>query len=586
MPHVRPRLFLRLAAISSLGIGLSSIAFGQSPQSAPPGFGPHVFVFNPAMSEGEMQKKIDAVYAEQRDSEFGTGRYAILLAPGEYHLRVPVGYYTQVAGLGATPDAVHLTGSLYSDAALENNNATTTFWRSAEGIRVTPTEHTLRWAVSQAVSFRRMHVDGDMVLHQNGGWASGGWLSDTVVDGNVDSGPQQQWISRNSEWKSWTGANWNMVFVGIPHPPAGDWPKPSFTRIASTPVIREKPFLQVDGKGRWSVRVPALAHDTTGVSWRSGSTPGRDLPLDTFYIAHPERDTAATVNAALRSGKNLIFTPGIYDLSEPVHVARKDTVVLGLGFATLRPTHGNGAMVLDDVDGVVVSGLLFDAGGETSPFLLRVGERHTSVSHRGDPISLHDVFFRIGGAGVGRTTLNLVIESNDVVVDHTWIWRADHGDGVGWDQNLSENGLTVDGDDVTVYGLFVEHHQRYQVLWNGERGRTFFYQSEIPYDPPTQESWRSAAGVDGWASYKVADGVHDHEAWGLGVYSVFHSPDVVLSRAIEVPERPGVRFHHMVTVALDSRGEIVHIINDKGDAATTHSPRVDPRLSDYPPMSK
>ena len=81
---------------------------------------------------------------------------------------------------------------------------------------------------------------------------------------------------------------------------------------------------------------------------------------------------------------------------------------------------------------------------------------------------------------------------NDTIIDHTWIWRADHGTGVGWDSNLSDNGLVVNGDHVTTYGLFVEHHQQFQVLWNGNYGRTYFYQSEIPYDPPDQASYTSA----------------------------------------------------------------------------------------------
>ncbi len=92
-------------------------------------------------------------------------------------------------------------------------------------------------------------------------------MADSVIDGNVDSGSQQQWISRNSEWKSWTGANWNMVFVGIDHPPAGQWPQPVYTTIDRAPVTREKPLLEVDGRGRWGVRVPALVKDSSVVSW-------------------------------------------------------------------------------------------------------------------------------------------------------------------------------------------------------------------------------------------------------------------------------------------------------------------------------
>src|SRR5581483_11991481 len=144
------------------------------------------------------------------------------------------------------------------------------------------------------------------------------------------------------------------------------------------------------------------------------------------------------------------------------------------------------------------------------------------------------------------------------------------------------NGLVVNGNRVTAYGLFVEHHQQFQVLWNGDAGRTYFYQSEIPYDPPTQPAFTSAPGANGWASYKVADNVTTHEAWGLGIYSVFRHPDVKLTRAIEVPEKPGVRFHHMVTIALDDKGEITHVVNDTGDAALPAPHRTEPRVTDFP----
>ena len=551
--------------------------------AATPALGPDVLVFRPDMPAAEMQSAIDRVYAQQQHSEFGTGRFAFLLLPGEYKLDIPIGFYTQVIGLGASPNDVHITGNVHVDAALRNNNATTTFWRAAEGFSVTPTDHaTLRWAVSQAVSFRRMHVLGDMALHQNG-WASGGWMADSLIDGNVDSGPQQQWISRNAEWKSWTGANWNMVFVGVRNAPAGEWPKPTYTEIEKTPVSREKPFLTVDRSGQWSVRVPSLVHNSAGISWRAGSTAGRDIPLSRFYIAHPESDSAATLNAALAQGKHLLLTPGTYALTEPIRVAHKGTVVLGLGYATLMPVRGTPALTVADADGIIVAGLLFDAGQVSSPSLLQIGDQTGALRHVDDPISLHDVFFRVGGAAIGRTAANLIINANDVLVDHTWIWRADHGAGVGWTSNTSDNGLIVNGSDATIYGLFVEHHQQFQVLWNGERGRTYFYQSEIPYDPPAQAEWRSAPATNGWASYKVADAVKTHQAWGLGIYSVFRHPGVTLTRAMEAPERPTLHFEHMITVALDNLGEITHIINDSGAAATTNKPRVDPKLTSYPP---
>lgn len=576
-----------MAALCVLSGSLARAATVKLKQAPMPDLGPGTLVFSPSMPAAEMQQKIDAIYTAQQHSEFGTQRNAILLLPGEYRLDIPIGFYTQIMGLGATPDAVHITGNVHADASLPHNNATCTFWRAVEGFSVTPTggetsaDGTMQWAVSQAAPFRRMHVLGNLVLHQHHGWASGGWISDSAIDGTVDSGTQQQWISRNAEWSKWTGSNWNMVFVGVDHPPAGAWPNPPFTKIAATPVVREKPFLEVDARGRWSVRVPALRTQSVGVTWHGGSTPGTSIPLRRFYIAHPG-DSAAQMNAELGRGKDLLITPGIYELTEPIRVTRPNTIVLGLGFATLKPVNGTAALTTADADGIVIAGLLIDAGEKQSPVLVEVGTQGSQANHARNPISLHDIFFRVGGAGVGKAKVNLLINANDTLIDHTWIWRADHGRGVGWEQNTSDNGLVVNGDRVTAYGLFVEHHQQYQVLWNGNAGRTYFYQSEIPYDPPTQASFTSAPGVNGWASYKVADSVTTHEAWGLGVYSVFRHPDVKLTRAIEVPVRPTVRFHDMVTIALDNLGEISHVIDNAGAAATPAPHRTTPRVTNFP----
>ena len=564
-----------------LGLLAYSIGPVMAAGSSNPDFGPNVLIFNSSMAAATMQERIDKVYARQQNNQFGPARNALLFAPGDYKLDIPIGYYTQVLGLGASADSVHITGNVHSDATLPRNNATCTFWKAAEGFSVTPTGGTMKWAVSQAVPFRRMHIRGDIVLHQDGGWASGGWMADDLIDGNVGAGPQQQWISRNTEWGSWTGANWNMVFVGVVSPPAGEWPNPPYTKIARVPIVREKPFLEVDPSGKYRVRVPALRANSLGITWRAGSTPGKSIPLSEFYVARPDLDTAATINAQLARGKNLLLMPGIYELTDTIRVRRANTVVLGLGFATMRANNGVTAMTVADVDGVILAGLLFDAGEANSPVLLEVGPNGSSASHVSNPTSLHDVFFRVGGAAVGRASVNLRINSNNTIVDHTWIWRADHGEGVGWKSNTSANGLVVNGNDVTIYGLFVEHYQEFQVLWKGNGGRVYFYQSEIPYDPPDQPSYTSAPGTNGWASYKVAENVTSHEAWGLGIYSVFRNRGVVLSRAIEVPNSPNVRFHSMITVRLGNNGEIDNVINNTG-GATAGNPRVTPKVTNFP----
>jgi hypothetical protein len=572
-------------AVAGAALALTVGLVARLPAAVPDAgasLGPNVLVFTPSMSSAAIQERIDRVYAEQKDSQFGSARYALLFTPGDYAVNVPIGYYTQVLGLGASPDAVRIAGDVRSDATLPNNNSTCTFWKSAEGFSVTPAGGEMQWAVSQAAPFRRMHVRGNIVLHQKGGWASGGWMSDDLIDGTVGAGPQQQWISRNTEWGRWTGSNWNMFFMGVLNAPAGQWPLPPYTTIDRVPVVREKPFLEIDAAGRYSVRVPSLRRDTVGVTWRGGSTPGRSIPLDRFYIARPDTDTAATINAALSKGRHLLFTPGIYRLTDTIRVTRADTVVLGLGFATLLPQNGVVAMTTGDADGIILAGLLLDAGPVSSPVLLEVGPKGSRNRHVASPITLHDVIIRVGGAAVGKADVSLRINSHDTIVDHTWIWRADHGTGVGWDSNTGANGLVVNGNDVTIYGLFVEHYQQYQVLWNGDGGRVYFYQSEIPYDPPDQPSYTSAPGTNGWASYKVADSVTSHEAWGLGIYSVFRKTNVVLSRAIEVPEKSGVRFHNMITVCLGQNGEITHIINETGGKTIPNHVAEAPRLLEFP----
>jgi hypothetical protein len=552
--------------------------------AAAPNFGPNVVIFDPSIATSTIQGQINNIFSSQQNSQFGTGRFALVFKPGSYSLDIPVGFYTQVLGVGALPDQVVITGQVHSDPVLPNNSALQNFWRGVENFAVTPPGGGMQWAVSQAVPFRRMHVrNNNLVLSLNGGFTSGGWISDSVIDFDVNSGSQQQWISRNAQWGSWTGHVWNMVFLGIPsNLPGGTWPDTPNTFVSPTPVSREKPFLTFDGT-RYSVFVPALRTNTTGTTWTaSAQTQGTSIPIAQFYVARAGVDTAATINAALAQGKHLLLTPGIYQLSDTIRITNANTIVLGLGFATLQPTTGAIAMSVADVDGVELGGLLFDAGATSSPVLLQVGPTGSTASHAANPTSLHDVFARVGGAGAGKATVSLQINSANVIVDHTWLWRADHGSGVGWTVNTAQNGLVVNGANVTIYGLFVEHFQQFQVLWNGNGGRVVFYQSEIPYDPPDQASWRSTSSTNGWASYKVADSVTSHEAWGLGIYSVFTNANIFLTRAVEVPHTTNVKFHHLTTVNLTSNGGISNVINDQGGATAPGIAINTPRVTDYP----
>jgi autotransporter-associated beta strand protein len=542
--------------------------------SAIPDFGPNVLIFDPATPD--IQSQITAVYAQQKYNQFGPQRTALLFKPGTYNnLDIPLGYYTEVIGLGQSPDDVAISGELYSDGVLVNENATVNFWRGAGNVSVTPTNSGgyIIWAVSQGTSFRRMHVHGnvDLANHTDGNFASGGFLADSEIDGTISSISQQQWLSRNDVWGNWSGGVWNMVFVGDSNPPAGTWPSKAYTVITNTPLIAEKPYLYFDTNGNYAVMVPALETNSIGTTWASGPTPGTSIPISQFYVAHSDTDNAASINAALNAGLNLILTPGVYQLNSSINVTRPHTIILGLGYPTLVPQTGAPALIVSDVDGVKVAGLLFDAGPVQSPTLLKVGNGVSSVSHAGDPIFLYDISMRVGGATAGSTLSCLRIDANDVVGDNLWLWRADHGTGVDWTQNACNNGLIVNGDRVTMYGLFVEHHEQYQTLWNGNWGRLYMYQSELPYDPPSQAAW-THDGVNGYASYKVTDQVTSHQAYGLGIYAVFiDCTNISCFNAVESPTNSQqVNFHDIITVYIAGNtsgggtSTLDHILNGTG----------------------
>jgi hypothetical protein len=222
--------------------------------------------------------------------------------------------------------------------------------------------------------------------------------------------------------------------------------------------------------------------------------------------------------------------------------------------------------------------------------LLEVGKKNGNVGAKkndpSNPTTLSDVYFRVGGPHVGKAAIALEVNSDNVLIDHTWVWRADHGvegftDTQRWNTNTGRNGIVVNGDDVTATGLFVEHFQEYNAIWNGERGRTILYQNELPYDPPTQADWMHD-GVEGWAGYKVGAGVTTHELFGGGVY-VFNqnNPSIHTENGFEVPQTPGVRLHHIMTVNL-SAGTIDHVVNGIGAAADTTKIGQPVFISEYP----
>ncbi len=582
------------------------------------------------------------------DAQFKGEQWQIYFKPGDYTETscMHLGFYTSFNGLGKTPYDVKLNniaipaylpfGALGSSTPF---NATCNFWRSAENLSVMDTGNdqgkadkyfecyrpdAFNWAVAQAAPLRRVYSERSTHYDWNWGWASGGYVADCLLtgidkDGNgAGTGSGQQFFTRNSEVKeNIFGTTLNNFFMGVEaannlndrsgYPlrkevdgktigytnwgigKTSDNSHQVVTEITETPKISEKPFLYLDD-GEYKVFVPAVRYNVRGISWGEGKPndgmgAGKSLSLlQDFYIANP-KDSAAKINEQIAKGKNIYFTPGIYHAEVPIVVDRDNAILLGTGMTSIIPDNDEMAMQVGDKNGIRIEGLIFDAG-TSSKLLLQVGTKGTHKNHAANPIILQDLFFRVGGTTDVLTKADdaLEINSDDVICDHFWIWRADHGAGVEWYGNESKHGLIVNGDRVKCYALFNEHFQEYHTLWNGEEGETYFYQNETCYDPISQEAWMSHNGtVKGYSSYKVSNDVEKHYAVGLGVYNVFiytgktYGADEIgieLDNAIEVPNKDGVMVENACTqtFANDKKADgswypqsgINHIINGIG----------------------
>ncbi len=253
--------------------------------------------------------------------------------------------------------------------------------------------------------------------------------------------------------------------------------------------------------------------------------------------------SGAAITAALARSKDLILSPGVYNLDQPIVVPHPDTVVLGPGLATLVPQHGNAAMIVVRNSGVRLSGLIIDAGPVNSPVLLSVGT--PGPGSASNPDLIQDVFFRVGGAHTTPTSaaVSLLDNASNSIIDDVWAWRADHGNQVGWTQNTASTGLVVTGSGVTAYGLAVEHYQKNEVVWSGQGGTDIFFQNELPYDPffqnelpydpPSQSDWMAGPTQNGYPAFRISPNVRTFQGYGMGSYVVFVQTTATLHDAEE-----------------------------------------------------
>src|SRR5260370_13987361 len=292
-------------------------------------FGPNVCVFNDTMSQATIPADLDAIATQQVPvaSQFDSQRYAVLFQPGTYGsatepLVLQVGYYPQVAGVGARPQDTVVNGAIdvfnnLCTAGTQDCNSDDNFWRSLSNLTLNVTlpksppayappvldpftkfctNTAEMWSVSQASPIRRAIINGSVVFQDycaNHNFASGGFIADSQVSGKLNFFGNQQFMVRNSAIGGAAGCPnglWNMVYSGVQGAPA-----PVFsgqcqqnTVLSASPVTEEEPFLFTDSRGNYNVFVPAVQRRSSVPSLAGGRETGPSLAMAKFFVATPD----------------------------------------------------------------------------------------------------------------------------------------------------------------------------------------------------------------------------------------------------------------------------------------------------------
>lgn len=552
------------------------------------------------------------------DDHFSDNRTAIFFEKGTYHFDLQCGYYVQVAGLGNTAGDVVFEETDYGPycpaynldckiPAVDGNGheytvngiSLDTFWRCAENF-TNRTRKGLLWAVSQAAPIRRVHAMGALDLHDGTAYSSGGHMANCVIDGDLTFGTQQQFCCRSATFQGNVNLGaWSNVFVDcVNAPPVSDGTHGAAVTVHTPSITVEKPYVVKEGD-RYSICVPKPCIRTEDVSPRGADLRGDDDDKRSFenvYVAWAklandgeiDRKIASRINKALDQGKDVVLSPGIYHLEAPIEMKRSDQVLLGLGMATLvAPVDGSPCIqVASKLEGVRVAGIMFEASKlsekrtNVASFIEWGMESVTGVQDPGNPLNpgvMSDIFCRVGGSSLDRsvsTDVMVRVHSGHVLGDNLWLWRADHVElgehelpnfpPLGYHQTLEgevpvKTGLEVNGDNVTIHGLAVEHTTEHQVIWRGENGKVHFYQCELPYDVT------SDFGRQNYLGYLVEPTVKKHILSGAGVYSNFRDYDVFVKTAIQHPhvfDFDDPQVVNSFTKHLNNKGTIMTVVSD------------------------
>jgi hypothetical protein len=599
-------------------------------------FGERVFIFNQDMSQSNMQQQIYDIFNQQGGfdetcdniGQYSDYNYALLFMPGTYPpLDIPIGYYTQVLGLGTDMSLVKIDAgggnvdnrskdskspqkgiggpNIHSSSANFSVGALNNFWRSCENMTVFNLSNYIDektamkcmvWAASQAVSLRNIKVQEgqiwlfDLCLNaEPAGYASGGFIANCDCDGSINNGSQQQFIIRNSNAKGYKFPNWNQVFVGCNNNDTdakftscctnGNSTN-EITVIDKTPIIYEKPYLAYDNNNYVLMMPNGLIQNSKGVNKQQDNfTKETNFTIIIASSKPDNTDRSSEIQNALSHG-HVVLTPGSYTISKTIDL--KGNLLIGLGLPRLKATenttiiNGNG----------MISGIIFIAGKNKNTN--EVNNNILVNLKEGSPSYLWDVYCRCGGNFTESDTTQwsassmIKVNGNNSILDNVWCWVADHNaDNTfsTWYNASCDYGIIIGGNNVTCYGLFAEHNRINNVLWTGDNGSVYMFQSEFNYFPPDCETFKNAI------SYYVDDKVTKHSIYGAGAYSFFPLNQIYALAGFYFNTKLDLTFQSIFTIYLNGYGGIKNVYIDQNGHGYGDSV-INPKTTDKVPTLK
>lgn len=534
------------------------------------------FIYNLYQYMGENYS--DSSQTEYTNKQFSKERYVFLFKPGTYYnINMLLNYYISYIGGGNNKnDVIFLQSTLIAPPSINypKLGGLDNFWRSAENFTIDSngSSYPSSWvkyndyfpdsvllSVSQASPIRNIQINNSNLytfqisekINYASVYCSGGFMSDIYFNNDstkkLNFGGQQQFYCRNVkniEASNISGGAWNIV---MNDDITSNDDSMSGKRVTNMGVVN------IPLKPYYSLEENSIVNNSTSIT--------------DFSIFNPT-STINEINTALSSGKSIILTPGYYNIDAPIVITNHNTVLLSLGMVTVENQNSGECLIInDDLNNVKVAGIVIQASESSvgiTNTLIKVGN---TVKNNSSNIFLHDIFVRVGGPSLKPTNNNrvdkmMVINSNNVILDNCWLWRADHTNsisgGLGPTNAVCNHALEVNGNNVKAYGLSCEHTLQDIVTWNGDNGEVNFYQCELPYD--VENHWDYSGFVINGSNFK---------GYGMGVYCFFAkkwegSQETFTNHAIKITNSD-YTLKNIFTVFLDSQngqGSIKTVIFD------------------------